>query len=100
MGYVPQDRPAELFDNVATLVSDVLERECPIVFLDEVLTDQDERERQRIMQMVRHMVDKGVAVVLTCSDVDRLVSHVQGLSDGQMEFKFVELWKYQSSAFV
>jgi len=97
MGYVPQDWPRDAYDDIVDVVSEVAERGCQVAFLDEPLTGQDDTTRQAVLQAVRKMVDEGAAVVLTCSEGDRLVGHVQGLSESQMSFKFVELWKYQSS---
>lgn len=96
MGYVPQDRPADLFADVVELMQEMLDGERRVVLLDEPLTGQPDSVRQQVLQAVRELMARGVAVVLTCAADDRLLSHVQGLSDGQMQIKFVELWKYQS----
>jgi ABC-type cobalamin/Fe3+-siderophores transport system ATPase subunit len=97
MGYVPQDWPRDAYKDIVELTEEVVARRRPIAFLDEPLTGQDDATRQAVLQAVRKMAGEGTAVVLTCSKDDRLVGHVQGLSESQMSFKFVELWKYQSS---
>ena len=97
VSYVPQDWPREAYGDLGELVEEALARECSVAVLDEPLTGADEGMRQTVLQAVRELTDRGVAVVMTLSDDDRLVSHVQGLSESQMRFNFVELWKYQSS---
>ena len=100
VSYVPQDWPKDAYADVSEMVSEALGRERNVAFLDEPLTGQDEATRQTVLQAIRELAGRGAAVVLTCSDDDRLVSHVQGLSESQLRFKFVELWKYQSSVSV
>ncbi|MBR5657021.1 MAG: ATP-binding cassette domain-containing protein [Prevotella sp.] len=100
MCYVPQDWPRDAYANVAEMVEEAVESERSVALLDEPLTGQDEGTRQTVLQAVRQLTSQGAAVVLTCSDDDRLISHVQGLSESQLRFNFVELWKYQSSVSV
>ena len=100
VSYVPQDWPQDAYADVSEMVSEAVGRERNVAFLDEPLTGQDEATRQTVLQAIRELAGRGAAVVLTCSDDDRLVSHVQGLSESQLRFKFVELWKYQSSVSV
>ena len=100
VSYVPQDWPKDAYADVSEMVSEAVGRERNVAFLDEPLTGQDEATRQTVLQAIRELAGRGAAVVFTCSDDDRLVSHVQGLSESQLRFIFVELWKYQSSVSV